>query len=160
MNYIKKPLKLTLMLITSIIKDQRIILSLIFTYIGLIASYSIASSDFLEENFTITLTNVGVMEIIFAYDKDFLFLSSSLLSLVPLVFLYISEYHNKQNFSQSLAQIYFFIFLCSLCLLAIALSANLFTMFISYELLTLCTIPLIICATLATCVSTPMVCIP
>lgn len=147
MNYTTKPLKITLMLITSIIKDQKIILSLIFTYLGLITSYLITRSYFSPENFTIKLTNIGVMEIIFAYDQNFLFLSSSLLSLVPLVFLYISEYHNKQNFSKSLAQLYFFIFLCSLCLLAIALSANLFTMFISYELLTLCTIPLIICGT-------------
>jgi multicomponent Na+:H+ antiporter subunit D len=144
MYYVAVALIIAIIFVTLILKYQKIALTLIPSSIGFILIYLVFIYNNPPKNSVITLTSYGNLKIILNYyDENFLFLSIALVSLTPLVLFYLTEYYNKKNYSKSVITIYIFIFFCALCLLGIALAANLFTMFIFYELLTLCTIPLL-----------------
>lgn len=90
---------------------------------------------------------LGNFKISLAYNESYIFIVLGLISLIPSVILYLKEHYTADAYSKSFIAICIHMAINASLLVGIALSANLFTIFIFYELLTLATIPLILSGT-------------
>ena len=90
-----------------------------------------------------TLLNIGKYSIVFGLEQlGLIFLTMLAVLWIPAL-LYTTKFLTVNHFSHS-SKYLFFVNSCILIGCVVALSANLITMFIAYEILTLCTIPLIV----------------
>lgn len=90
-----------------------------------------------------TLLNIGKYSIAFALEPlGLIFLTLLAVLWIPAL-LYTAKFLAINNFTRS-SKYLFFVNSCILTGCIVALSANLITMFVGYEILTLCTIPLIV----------------
>ncbi len=97
--------------------------------------------NFIEIKFT--LLNIGKYSIVFGLEPlGLIFLTMLAVLWIPAL-LYTTKFLAINNFSHS-SRYLFFVNSCILMGCIVAISANLITMFVAYEILTLCTIPLIV----------------